>query len=641
MLRSLLALLIGLAVAGVALAQSDAELYGRDPEVSHFAMSPSGNVVAFARMLDGEKVVVVQSLVDGETKVFNASADDLRDVAFYNEDHVLMFKTTERTRKSGVISINWRTGNTQVLLAREKEIAGFNGQRSRIFSAGAKDDEVIMGVSTGQTRTTFNYDLMRVNLETGATWRLKRGDTITRDWFVGDSETIYAREVYSNRYERHILQLNKNGVWSDLAREKGADFPERHYVGVSQDRKAIVFLEDNPGTNSRAAFHVSLSDGAISEAVFSKPSRDVVKTIKQNGVVLGVQFAGATPAYEFYDEELSSEIAALVAKFPGNSLEVLELSEDLNQVLVYLSGNDTTGMYGRFHVDEKRLEWFAAARSQLGQTGLSKTDVLTVRARDGLEIPVFAIYPKGVEPGSDAARKLPTIVMPHGGVEGLDKIGFDYMPQFLAHKGYLVVQPNYRGSFGYGLAYREAGRGKWGEEIQNDITDALDHFVQTGVTDAERVCIVGENFGGYSALSGGAFTSELYKCVVSIGGISDFSELSERIVDSWADLWVLDFWDNELGGKLWDRKHMKSISPYYHANNFSAPVLLIHGDDDTLSPIQQSQRMRNKLRQAGKDVEFIKLKDITQRLETEDARIKTLEAMGAFIDQHLKNADQS
>jgi len=231
----------------------------------------------------------------------------------------------------------------------------------------------------------------------------------------------------------------------------------------------------------------------------------------------------------------------------------------------------------------------------------------------------------------------PTIVMPHGGPASYDAIGFDWMAQYFANRGYVVVQPNYRGSDGFGHAFRLAGHGEWGRGVmQHDVTDALTAAVNSGISDPERVCIVGGSYGGYAALAGGAFTPELYKCIAAIAPVSDLPRMiyDERR-DSGRDSWVVAYWTDAIGDVKAERDRLEEISPANFAEAFRAPVLLIHGNDDTVVPYRQSKTMERALERAGKDVELVKLKGGDHWLSTSEMRLDTLRALDAFVSKHL------
>nr|WP_285817814.1 alpha/beta fold hydrolase [Echinimonas agarilytica] len=234
------------------------------------------------------------------------------------------------------------------------------------------------------------------------------------------------------------------------------------------------------------------------------------------------------------------------------------------------------------------------------------------------------------------AKDLPAVVMPHGGPESYDQISFDFMAQYFASQGYAVIQPNFRGSTGFGTAYKLAGRGEWGRKMQDDVTDSLKHFATQGVVDADRVCIVGASYGGYSALAGGAFTPELYKCVVAIAPVADLPLMmkdTQRYTSKYS--WVRTYWDRVIQDGNADDDMLEAISPINHVNKFKAPVLLIHGNDDTVVPMKQSLAMEDALEDADKTVTFIELHKEDHYLSNPRTRLEALEATGSFVNKYL------
>jgi dipeptidyl aminopeptidase/acylaminoacyl peptidase len=207
-------------------------------------------------------------------------------------------------------------------------------------------------------------------------------------------------------------------------------------------------------------------------------------------------------------------------------------------------------------------------------------------------------------PNTNVAGKLPLIVMPHGGPEARDTLGYDRLAQVLATHGYLVLQPNYRGSAGYGLEFRNAGRKQWGRRMQQDIEDGARALIASGQADPSRVCILGGSYGGYAALIGGALTPDLYKCVVSFAGVSDLTKMLDYETPSRI---TYDYWTQVIGDPKADRDLILEGSPVSYAADYRPPVLLIHGEVDRTVPIEQSEVMEAALKRAGKSVKFVRV----------------------------------
>ena len=257
----------------------------------------------------------------------------------------------------------------------------------------------------------------------------------------------------------------------------------------------------------------------------------------------------------------------------------------------------------------------------------------TYKARDGVDIPGYLTRPLGVD------GPAPLVVLPHRGPVDRDVDGFDWLAHFLASRGYAVLQPNFRGSGGYGRAWEEAGYGGWGVGVmQHDLTDGVAAVVAAGIADPQRVCIVGASYGGYAALAGAAFTPELYRCAVAIDGVADLRDMhtlytGRRDGRSAA----VTYWERSMGieDTRSAREKLDAASPAQHAERVQAAVLLIHGRDDSVVPIGQSKTMERALRAAGKTVQLVELEGEDHWLSDADTRLETLEALDTFLAQHL------
>ena len=250
-------------------------------------------------------------------------------------------------------------------------------------------------------------------------------------------------------------------------------------------------------------------------------------------------------------------------------------------------------------------------------------------ARDGTSIPAYLTLPPG-----GASKNLPVVVLPHGGPHWRDTASFDYIVQFLATRGYAVLQPQFRGSTGFGDAYVKAGYRQWGGLMQDDVTDGVRHLIADGTADPKRICIAGLSYGGYAALAGAAFTPDLYACAASIGGVSDLPTLlseAKRPFGSDTDAVASD---EERIGKTYD-PNVIAKSPARSAATVTAPVLLLHGVDDSVVPIAQSERMARALEKAGRPVKFVKLAGEDHWLSRGDTRLQVLKELDAFLAPFL------
>jgi dipeptidyl aminopeptidase/acylaminoacyl peptidase len=259
---------------------------------------------------------------------------------------------------------------------------------------------------------------------------------------------------------------------------------------------------------------------------------------------------------------------------------------------------------------------------------VSEVKPIKYKAADGLEITGYLTLPRGRD-----AKNLPLIVLPHGGPAVRDAPGFDWWAQALASRGYAVLQPNYRGSLGFGAAFYQAGFGEFGRKMQTDLSDGVRDLARQGVIDPKRVCIVGGSYGGYAALAGASLEHGVYRCAVSVAGVSD---LRSQILDSRrkGGRDALRYWQRFIGAKDLQDPVLDAVSPAAHAAAADIPILLIHGRDDTVVTIWQSRKMADALRAAGKPVEFIELKGEDHWLSRGESRLAMLQATVDFLERN-------
>jgi len=226
--------------------------------------------------------------------------------------------------------------------------------------------------------------------------------------------------------------------------------------------------------------------------------------------------------------------------------------------------------------------------------------------------------------------------VPHGGPAARDTAEFDWISQALASRGYAVLQPEFRGSDGFGWAHMAAGFGQWGRKMQSDLADGVRFLASQGTIDPKRVCIVGASYGGYAALAGAALPSDkgIYRCAVADSGVADPRGMLKWIQERYRkdDSQALRYWDRFMGVTSPDDPKLSEISPLAHAADVSVPVLLIHGKDDTVVPIEQSEQMAAALQAAGKPVTFVKLDREDHWLSNADTRQRMLAETVKFLE---------
>lgn len=566
-----------------------------------------------------------------------------RGVSFFDDEHaILNVSDTTRTpgfrgeyEFSGSFAVSLENDKVTALLRNTKGLFPAQSGLGRIIGRGSTPDEVLMPAYMGRAGGDPSKHLLKVNLKHGRGIITKKGTAHTIDWFSDDNGNALAREDYNNAKNRYTVEHLDNGKWNTLYEDRDAAIPPISIYGVMPDSSGLVFIalaDDDDGFDELLKLGF---DGKISGPLLAQDGKeiDIIYT-DGNRRVIGVRYSGAEPSYDFLDEKIESAHKFVVERLPYATLYLDSWSGDRSKLLYHMFEATIGDVWLLVDVDTDRMGVLAQNRSGIPVDEIAAVAAITYPARDGLSIPAILTIPPGIALDDDP--NLPLIVLPHGGPSSYDRMDFDWMAQYFANRGYLVVQPNFRGSTGYGRAFRDAGRGEWGGKMQDDLTDAVGALAQSGMADKSRVCIVGASYGGYAALAGATFTPDLYKCVIAIAPVSDLNKmLRDEKRQNGSDHWVIDYWEGLMADGDARKAKLKSISPVNFVENVTAPILLLHGDDDTVVPYNQSTVMERALKRAGKQVELVKLKGEDHWLSVADTRMQTLREMDRFIAEHL------
>jgi dipeptidyl aminopeptidase/acylaminoacyl peptidase len=348
----------------------------------------------------------------------------------------------------------------------------------------------------------------------------------------------------------------------------------------------------------------------------------VIEDRKTGRIIGGVREIGSSE-YVFFDNELQAHWNAVLRAFPDERVQLESHSDDFSRLVLKIFGPRDGYVYALY-------DWYTHHATILGPiyagvTAPAEVKEISYAAADGLTIPAFLTLPRADAPAKD----LPLIVLPHGGPAAADTLDFDWWSQALAAQGYAVLQPNFRGSI-LDSKFLQAGYGEWGRKMQTDLSDGVRYLARQGIIDLKRVCIVGASYGGYAALAGVTVESGVYRCAVSVAGISDLRRFRKWTIANEAAVGQR-YWDRFMGTADQKDPALIAISPIEHVSAVTVPVLLIHGRDDTVVPFEQSDVMLSALKRAGKSVELVTMKHEDHWLSRSETRLQMLQATVDFL----------
>lgn len=632
-----------LLLSAVVTASPTANDYGALPTMQMVAISPNGDLIAYRKVADGQDAVVVTSMSQKKVLLaLDVSNVQPRTMSFFNNNQLLMV-ASEYRRVEGfrgkfdlstafVLNIDDKK-TRQLLTPGEKILAGQTGLGNVV---GVSPDgryaympawSDVDNLFPDSVYNLYKVDLTRRNLSVAT-----QGSQKARDFFLDKEGNTVAIEEYDERGEKHKILAKHGSKWVEIFTEE-TEIRNKSFVGLTADFSSLVFLERDDKTDKNSYNLMKLADGAITRSIFARDDADVLGTITDiQRVVYGVRYSGFTPSYKFFDPAIDQRVKDIVAQFPDHSVFLSDWSPDFKHIVVNVEGSNYADDYFLFSSNQSPV-FLTTGRPQIKTDDINPLGRVTFSARDNLRIPTLLTIPRSK---AGDMKNLPAIIYPHGGPAAHDIVGFDYFAQALAAQGYLVIQPQFRGSTGFGYKHRDAGLGEWGKKMQDDLSDAVAFFVKKGIIDPKKVCIVGGSYGGYAALAGGAFTPDLYKCVVSINGVSDLNDMLAYDKNHYGkDSEVTAYWKMQLANSTVDKAELEKVSPAKFAQQFTAPVLLIHSENDKIVIPDQSQDMLKALQKHKKPVQFVPLEGDDHYLLKGATRTQAVTEVVKFVNQHL------
>jgi len=434
--------------------------------------------------------------------------------------------------------------------------------------------------------------------------------------YEGEHMRIFSRESGSEHYFKHVAAVRMEDKDGEI---------DTFRIPSATDRGLVV---TNAQTGRFALYDFDWKTMEIGEPVFEHPTVDIddYAMTEDETAVEAVYYTDDRRRVAWLQPEMKAVQEEVDAAMVGRMNYVTSASKDRKRFIVWTGTASDPGHYYLYDRTAEQMTRLATPHEALKGKQLSQVQVVSYKARDGLEIPAYLTLPAGRE-----LKNLPLVLMPHGGPHERDSWGFDYWAQFLANRGYAVLQPNFRGSSGYGVEYLKKGLGQWGAAMQDDLTDGVQWLIREGTVDPKRICIAGASYGGYAALMGAIKTPEMFRCAISYAGVTDVSAIMRFVKNEMLPSRYRRLRDRVRGEA---GANLKDVSPVRHAGEVGIPVLLMHGTKDETVPYRQAEEFVKAMKKAGKPLEFIEFKDADHSFESSADRIKFLSAVEAFLAKH-------
>lgn len=630
------------------------EAFGRLPALQDADISPDGSKVAIlGEGQGGARTLTIAPIDSQQVSTLNLGQVTTRGARWAGNDYVLVtasyfmnppwdVKNKYHFERQVVVDSNGKALNR---LGVEGDINDYSPSLPLLGVVAAdKPFAVIQGYDQTEANVARGSDthfkdkqndiitpaLFKIDVKSGhATSITERGTNNTNYWTLDASGQARARVDINQTTHDYVLVARKKGSsgWKVIDHTTD-ETDDQSYMGYSDPEDAIYRLLYNADGSAKVVRH-NLADDTETVVPTSAPAQSVGIVWDRDKVApVAFYYGGEHYQYDWVDKDMGAVYARLAKSFAGKDINFINWSADRTRFVVSVESGDQPPVTYLLDLKQKSLSPLGEAYPELKGAALGHKTWITYKAADGLEISAYLTLP----PGAPAAGgKLPLIVLPHGGPAARDEPGFDWWSQFLASRGYAVLQPQFRGSGGFGRTFEEAGHKEWSGKMQTDLLDGVQALAAKGVIDPKRVCIMGASYGGFAALEGATLHSDVYKCAVSVNGVADIGAfVNQSVRNGGYDSETTRYWRRLLG---YGRN--TTISPVKVADQAKGPVLLIHAVQDTTVFYEQAEHMQAALSAAGKPVELVTLEGDDHYLSDASSRIAMLRAIDAFLAKNL------
>jgi dipeptidyl aminopeptidase/acylaminoacyl peptidase len=526
--------------------------------------------------------------------------------------------------------IDWHPGKANtVLIEADESLLGSREQN--ITKGGGGDIYLKGGIARSAKTSTRGYPaIFELNVVNGNLELLQHSYPPIRHFltdFHGAPRVASGFQTDSKTIEYFVRAPNSNGWHHLLKYEAFAKGELRTPIAIdAQDPMRAYAIGDSGGRN--ALWSVDLNDVAPPKLVYANDSVDVEGAeFLKDGALIGVAYDTDRPHMYYIDARLQPIMQQLDTALSETTNRIVDCTADLSLCIVRSSGDVQPGVWMLLDTSTQRLTALGRSNPALDPEQLAHMQPISYPARDGTMIPGYLTKPPDAPAGV-----LPLIVMPHGGPIARDRWNYFFLQQFLVSRGYAVLQMNFRGSGGYGSGWSEAAHQDWGGLTYDDIIDGVHWAIKSGLADPARISIVGWGFGGYSALLGAVRDSDLFRCAVSIGGISDLGLLLQQ---------ERHYYSSEIAREQIGTQQAKleADSPRRHAADIKVPVLMFHGDLDTRVAVDQSKAMAATLKAANKPFRYVEIKGADERINDPHDRALMLRGIEEFLAANMGSAN--
>jgi dipeptidyl aminopeptidase/acylaminoacyl peptidase len=591
----------------------------KNPEKSGFDLSPNGQFISYMAPYQDRMNIHVQHVGTQEAKRITSITD--RDIAgyFWADDQRIVYLRDNGGDENYYITVIDKDGQN------EKVLTQFDNVRTQIIDDLEEiPDEVIIGLNK---RNPEVFDAYRLNLSSGEMEMIAENPGNIMGWLTDHNGALRVAVTSDGVNTTLLHRENEEQEFQPLLT---TNFKESASPLFFTFDNKNLFATSNLGRDKSAIVILDTSSGKEIEQLFEHPEVDVssLSYSRKRKVLTGISYTTWKTERTFLDKAAEERYQWLKEQLGDDEIAITSHNKDEDKFIVRTYSDRTLGSYYFYDQKAQKLDKLTEVGPWLRQDEMTEMKPLTYKSRDGLSIHGYLTLPLGKE-----AKNLPLVVNPHGGPWVRDKWGFNPEVQFLANRGYAVLQMNYRGSTGYGRSFWEASFKQWGLKMQDDITDGVQYLIDEGIADPDKVAIYGGSYGGYATLAGLTFTPDLYACGVDYVGVSNLFTFMQTIPPYWKPM--LEMMYEMVGHPEQMKEQFEQTSPALQAHKIKAPLLIAQGAKDPRVNKAESDQIVEALKERGVDVDYMVKENEGHGFRNEENRFEFYEEMEKFLAKYL------
>ena len=599
------------------------ENFFKNPEKSSYQISPDGSFYSFMAPYKNRMNIFIQKI--GDSSAIQLTYEEARDIAGYfwpNNEQIVFLKDEAGDENFHLFGVNIDGSNPI-------SFTDFEGVRAQIIDdLPDQKDFVVIGLNK---RNKQVFDPYRLNLKTGEISMLAENPGNIQGWMFdhdgklriataivdGVNQSILYRESEEDEFKTIITTNFKEGFNPQFF-----TFDNKNIIGSSnlgRDKYAIV--EFDPITAKEVKVLYANDDYDVNGVGYSRKRK----------VITAAYFESWKSERHYFDSLSKSTFEKIQKQLPGYEIGITGLNKDENIIILRTYSDKSLGAYYIYNLEDDKMKKIVDVSPWIDENEMSNQLPIAYQSRDGFKINGYLTLPKGYD--MESAENLPVVINPHGGPWARDSWGFNPEIQFLANRGYAVLQMNFRGSTGYGRKFFEASFKKWGREMQDDITDGTQWLIDQGIADSTRIAIYGGSYGGYATLMGLVKEPKMYAAGVDYVGVSNMFTFMKTIPPYWEPM--LEMMYEMVGDVEKDSAMLREVSPVFHVDKIKAPLFIAQGANDPRVNVDESDQMVKAMKEKGIDVEYLVKKDEGHGFRNEENRFEFYRAMEKFLNLQL------